>query len=356
MRKSLTIVLMVLIVVISISISTQTVARVSGRCDNCHTMHNSQDGESMFSEPSDTLLKGECIACHSSSESSTTYMLGTSKVPVVNSTGGNPVDYLAGGNFFWVNRGHDAKGHNVYGIAAPDKKLDKAPGNRYTCGPSSCHATLAVKTAVGDGDRAGGCQGCHLNVAHHANDGTGTKYVGSEEAGWYRFLSGHMSADGSGVAGIEHKNWSPFSTAYGSDEHNEYLGSNNGYSGLRENSMTAFCCGCHGNFHVEQRADGGWVRHPSDFVIPNSYNLPAYYDQLTPLARSASTMKALGDNPSRTVEAGVDMVMCLSCHRAHGSPYDDMLRWDYAGMIAGDGGVMSNRGCFYCHTAKDGKD
>jgi len=41
--------------------------------------------------------------------------------------------------------------------------------------------------------------------------------------------------------------------------------------------------------------------------------------------------------------------MCLSCHVAHGSPYADMLRWDYGTMVAGGGG---SGGCFTCHTQK----
>jgi hypothetical protein len=48
-------------------------------------------------------------------------------------------------------------------------------------------------------------------------------------------------------------------------------------------------------------------------------------------------------------------VMCLSCHRAHGSPYNDMLRWDYDGMVAGNGsgGGNDGTGCFKCHSEKD---
>ncbi|NOR60144.1 MAG: hypothetical protein GQ469_05880, partial [Methanosarcinales archaeon] len=48
-----------------------------------------------------------------------------------------------------------------------------------------------------------------------------------------------------------------------------------------------------------------------------------------------------------------DMVMCLSCHRAHGSPYPDALRWDYTKMVAGDAGNWAGTGCFKCHADKD---
>jgi len=46
------------------------------------------------------------------------------------------------------------------------------------------------------------------------------------------------------------------------------------------------------------------------------------------------------------------IVTCISCHRAHGSQYADLLRWDYATMTAHNG-TTGNVGCFQCHTSKD---
>ncbi|RLA81698.1 MAG: hypothetical protein DRG33_00080, partial [Deltaproteobacteria bacterium] len=54
-----------------------------------------------------------------------------------------------------------------------------------------------------------------------------------------------------------------------------------------------------------------------------------------------------GSGPSDKVNLGTDQVQCLSCHRAHGSPYPDMLRWDYRNW---PGGGMN--GCAVCHTSK----
>ena len=346
-------------------------AKVTGVCSNCHTMHNSQGGEALdISGPSATLLKGGCVGCHSSSTSSTTYSLDTSTVPVVNYTGGSaPSEYLSGGNFYWVAQsGGDAKGHNVFGIADQDLAItavEGAPGNLNSCSPSSCHSTLAVEAVEDVGplyNGPNGCQGCHLNVMHHTDDGTGTKYVGTADAGWYRFLSGHSSA--TGVAGIEHSGWGAFNEASaantGGTDHNEYLGVDvvkTITTTITNKSMTAFCSGCHGNFHKQQDTSGNWIRHPSDTVIPDSgefTTMSIEYDPRTPLARSATTLAALGDTPSGFVAAGTDMVMCLSCHRSHGSGSDDMLRWNYSGMIAGGGeGTLTGKGCFYCHTDKD---
>ena len=338
----------------------QSLAKVTGQCANCHTMHNSQNGSDLSGEPKGTLLTSSCVGCHSSNISSTTYPLGSAMVPVVNYTGGEPTDHLAGGNFYWVADGggnDDTKGHNVLGIAGQDSEItaaEGAPGAWINCGTAACHATLAVEQTVVS-DLGSGCQGCHLNVKHHADD---SATVEGATGGYYRFLSGHMSGNGCGVNGIEDSDWQ---ATKGADDHNEYLGFvgdktnaaafyNNG------NTMTAYCCGCHGNFHKEQNAGSAWIRHPSDAVLPDTtpdseYEAYTTYDPNVPVARPDFSGYT---GPSETVAAGTDLVMCLSCHRPHGSPYSDMLRWDYSLMSAGTTGAGAGNGCFVCHSNKDG--
>lgn len=200
-----------------------------------------------------------------------------------------------------------------------------------------------------------GCEGCHLNPTHHADD-TGPVIDNNPVGeGWYRFLSGHMSGEGYGVTGIEDDDWQ---ATVSSTDHNEYLGNEAFLSDVAHmddlgNIMTAFCTGCHGEFHEEQDSSGNWIRHPSDAVIPNSGEYAGYtvYDPQAPPARPDLTGWT---GPSGVVTPGTDLVMCLSCHRPHGSPYADILRWDYTGMIAGGGvGADVGEGCFVCHTQKD---
>ena len=45
------------------------------------------------------------------------------------------------------------------------------------------------------------------------------------------------------------------------------------------------------------------------------------------------------------------MVQCLSCHRAHSSPYADMLRWDYENKCTTNN-TDDECGCIVCHTNK----
>ncbi|HHN64450.1 MAG TPA: hypothetical protein ENK09_03715, partial [Nitrospirae bacterium] len=97
---------------------------------------------------------------------------------------------------------------------------------------------------------------------------------------------------------------------------------------------------------------GAWLRHPSGIELPSNGEYGAYttYDPNVPVARKDAVTLSTYSGPSDTVTPGQDKVMCLSCHRAHGSPYKDMLRWDYDNIIAGGGG---SGGCFTCHSTKN---
>jgi len=359
-----------LIVLLILFLPGNPAAKVTGPCSGCHTMHNSQNGSSMQSEAQATLLRTNgCLGCHASTNpAQPKNSLGA---PIVYSTSSAPQfgdkyqsdaqQGLAGGNFYWVGTGNDDRGHNVFS-GNPDGNLTGgAPGDpQGTCaGNNACHDNL--DTAYGGGGNLKGrkgCTGCHMvddslgpKGYHHADDSA--TVINSFP--WYRFLKGHNTGGNHGVTGIEDPNWqqTPTSTA-----HNEYLGNETGLDlagkmgggfafAALGNTMTGFCCGCHGNFHV-QYDSGKWIRHPSDAVIPSSgeYQYYTTYDPLVPVARSS-----LSSVSSTVSGAAGDMVMCLSCHRPHGSPYPDMLRWDYTTMNAG--GDENDSGCFVCHTNKD---
>jgi hypothetical protein len=130
------------------------------------------------------------------------------------------------------------------------------------------------------------------------------------------------------------------------------------------NDMTGFCSTCHGQFHSSGNngngTSGAFLRHPSDWVIPNSGEYAAYttYNLTAPVGRPAVPTAS-----SSTVTPGTDEVMCLSCHQAHATPYDFMLRFDYrddvtstSKMIAGGyadiTAATAEGGCLACHTTK----
>lgn len=343
--------------------------KVTGPCVNCHTMHNSQDGASVVDvdigiQPA--LTTTNCVGCHTDA-TVTIRELNGSRVPIVYTVGilslepDQPNSMLAGGNFHWmVSEQDDTKGHNVYGLAEKDHFLNKAPGGVISAGGNSscvdCHMSLATPKS--------GCKGCHL-PAHHADD---SALVVDADHGAYRFLGDVMAnvPGGSyqggriGIKGIEDPDWEKAVT---SSQHNVYSGTTlvypQTYGAPNLDTIGQMCAGCHGNFHdtMNSGQNGGgndvsgvWIRHPSDVLIPASGEYAAYteYNPLAPVAKVA--LEAV----SSVVVPGTDVVTCISCHRPHGSPYPDMLRWNYDSCVAGAGDTeVVECGCFVCHTAKD---
>ena len=318
-------------------------------CNLCHGGGNITDVTTRV-EATNATAMSSCLGCHSSEGSEPIKMLGDSIVPVVfNMT--PPENPLASGNFYWVAQGDDTKGHNVF-ANNPDNNWSMAPGawTGIECGTNSCHKNLDKEASAGA--NRSGCLSCHMVSDswssmgyHHADDSN--IVVGGEEYdtdGYYRFLSGHNTGEGHGVCGIEDPDWQATSS---DTDHNEYLG----YSGTKTSvgsfsalghTMTGFCCGCHGNYHVEQDASGAWIRHASDAPLcPDGVDgcecaTQTTYNPQAPVARPSLSSWT---GPSDTVTPDTDLAMCLSCHVAHGSPYPKMLRWDLSG-------------CLNCHTGK----
>ncbi len=326
-------------------------AMVTGSCSNCHTMHNSQDGAALSSQPQNYLLADDCVGCHSSSGPETIVTLGSTRIPIVFNTTAYPAQPLAGGNFYKVSLGgaaNDVYGHNVLGVSGQDNNLARAPGD--TQGGCGCHGTLATDDGLHKDRGRRGCEACHQFTKHHGTDPPDGEPE-TAASGWFRYLGGH-DVSGRYVEGIEDPDWekTPSATA-----HNVYKGETTHYNteyqtptGLADNqSINAFCTGCHIAFHdFIGNGTSPWIRHPSDIVLPATGEYAAY----NPLTDYDPSVPVAWDNPSVPVREEA-VVMCLSCHRAHGSEHPDMLRWDYDSTIA-NGGVNST-GCFRCHSSKD---
>jgi hypothetical protein len=369
-----------LLIVLLMILPSVLQAKVGGVCVNCHTMHNSQNGSAVArgdapwgGSGGDTsarsqLLVASCVGCHSSTDAKAIQDFpGGLKVPIVFNTSGYPDPALAGGNFYYVSLGgpdNDAKGHNIF-LGHDDVNLNAAPGDTMGClTNNSCHANLNKATTwslICDGMNTNGrnsCEKCHFIPKHHADDHPhlqGGK-VTTVDKGWYRFLSGHMTGCTLGVGGYEDGDWEYTSK---SDDHNEYLGNQvTGGAGFVSlgNTTTAFCTGCHPVFHTQGGISSPFTRHPADVVIKNEYEYTnafgaggsgeGIYDPLIPVGRPS-----VPDAPDYIVYIGTDMVICLSCHRAHGSQYYKMLRWDYKGESSNLLEALS--GCNKCHTSKN---
>jgi Zn-finger protein len=355
--------------------------KAAGFCVNCHTMHNSQNGTFIPGNtptPNDALInKGNgCIGCHSGTNSG-----GADIVPYVLDTLGDPAaTSLAGGNFWWVATGAgyggiNNKGHNVVGISDPDTTITTDPLT-----PPGWNAGFDAHTKVNGGVAApwtaqltcAGTNGCHgrheiaglvtvgdfeaVKGAHHTDDSViNGLTVGTS----FRFLFG--------ILGIEDPEWE-YPSSLSASVHNQYKGfarTSDTTPAAAAASINYLCAECHGNFHsgtgalgttFDDSAVSPWIRHPTDIdmlVLGGEFlDYGGASHAYVPLVPVASQNLGLG--VLDIVIPGESIVSCISCHRAHGSEFVDLLRWDYSTCYAGIGnGAAPGCGCFACHTGKD---
>ena len=303
-------------------------AAMHGVCSNCHTMHASQDGvlpTGMTGGPYDHLLKGSgCAGCHLQTGVSNDATTGRSTTgaaigaPQIN----DQVNVLAGGYF--NSAAADNTHHNVTDAGmTTDGALSTAPGG-------STPSPIA-------------CTSCHTGGGHHANTGndSSTWLGGGSVGASFRFLSGIQGVEDDDF-GVETAN--DANVYYGEAR---AMGSNTSGNG----TISELCARCHGLFHSgagTASSTPAWIRHPTDVAMPGGYqtNYGTYKGSI-PLATATTGNQSIkdGDNLNNNT-----IVICLSCHRAHGSGYADMLRFDYSLNQAGD--TTAATGCETCHGTK----
>jgi hypothetical protein len=369
MGKCVVILTVIIGLVMVLSFQNPAIAAISGDCVNCHTMHNSQNGTSMnwnsSSNPNEILLRSDCIGCHARGIAQNIEpVIGAPQVLHSNATD------LAGGNFAYitgfggktrVTADQNSAGHNVIDLgdayketvlssAPPGPHPDETTPDNFTCaGRFGCHGFRPTVASA--------CAGLPCIKGSHHQNVDGKIDTATADYNSYRFLRG--------VKGYENTGWRNVDE----NSHNEYFGTTTPMSGAScnnckgpiqdnayirplNNTISGFCGTCHQNFHWLEGIGGDtsspFQRHPTDVVLKATGEYSAYttYSIEAPIARTT-----VPDTPGSTVTPGTDVVMCLSCHASHATPYADILRWDYSDMIAGD--TSKSGGCFTCHTQKN---
>ncbi len=347
-----------IIVLFFLILSAVAKAKIVGiPCASCHTMHYSQNGTVLqewgSSGPYKALVINDCIGCHTGTNngSNTTPYVFSSNAPNYGETGTEAgTNTLAGGNFYWVVNGSswvtdaDRTGHNVEGLANVDQTLGTIPpggidlGHQLTCaGKYGCHGDRNVE---GDFEA--------LLGAHHTDDSV---IDGSTVGKSYRFLKG--------IVGYEDSDWEYQPDA---SHHNQYKGVDRASeTDINTSTISYLCAECHGDFHNGDDVSFGswgspWLRHPTDYDMshtpsgseyrqyPGQYGSTGQYSVIAPVASEDVSQ------PKSTVSFSKDTIItCISCHRAHGTPYKYILRWNYYGWPV----QTSINGCNACHTAKN---
>lgn len=300
-------------------------AGVSGPCANCHTMHNFEGGSVLdASGPYGALTKGNCLGCHTTVG---TDPLDANNYPYVKMAA-TATNWLAGGYFTDGGGDHNDNSHTLGSIVAP-------------AGYSGALGTFPQYSGAADGLSCAGMAGCHgvQTTADQATAISGGHHGNNTTLGYRMLCVDAEKVDGTGALDYEEAlNLAPDDL----DPHNLYN------AGAATNATISELCGkCHGDFHgiANTKSGDDWIRHPTDNLITTTWEIQTIANY------TATDWKF---NPAGTVNmvapaTGNLYVTCLSCHRAHGTEYNDVLRFDYTVQSAGGAGTT---GCLGCHNTQ----
>ena len=359
-------------------------------CTDCHTLHNSEDGARITRGDwaggpyRELLKKGDwtdmCLSCHKQgyNTSATADLAGVTDsgwvAPIVMTNDGNVPAGTAmpGGDFYFANL-DPKKGHNpsfskgaVGGTAT--SKLIKAdtilgstpPGGSITDGEWSCHSCHGMHSRFSDSYGAYRQLKRTINKKNVSGDVTGfgvETIVGNvTQDPAYEPIKSNSRGD---IVGLDYKNIRKDGNALEGADLFKSEGDTN--KNVYRGGFSSFCSACHGDFHGgnnetrvtdngKTRAGGTWLRHPTNVKMNEAgskYGISTYtkqvsnvqgtapnpvgYDWKYPLVQPDSDFTVQADAASATVAAtaiGDDRLMCLTCHKAHATKYDNLVRWD----------------------------
>ena len=331
-------------------------------CSGCHSMHSTTLGATATANAK--LLKGSddsstCLNCHA----------GNGRYHV-DSTDGSNVN--AGGDFYWVkvdytyDNGHGtstssaaAHGHNIvaadYGFVA-DATNTVAPGGTYPAADLGCTSCHNPHGQVNGGTAAGTAP-----ISGSGSYGAPAPTDGSI-LGNYRLL-GDTSYQAPG-ANAKFTAGAPIARA------DNYDGAEVDYG----KGMSEWCANCHGGFYKDSIGNtmhpagndvklGAYVANYNSYVKTGDFTGTAAtsYDALVPFERGQADSTQLFDsatNGAISGTAGPDTnsnVMCLTCHRAHASAFDDMTRWDMGATFLAESGAVEATTTFSDGSTSTGK-
>lgn len=338
-----------------------------GACDACHSMHGPADGATQGAY----LLAGGdassvCLNCHGDVVNRGYTVFTKNVFP-----GQAPLNFGPAGDFAWLKKGYvwmdrrgvtyvspgERHGHSVvaqdYGLAR-DPTRTTAPGGLYPTDGLSCischdpHGGYRVRdngTVVRSGVEV-------TSSGSHGQQPAPDTAVGS-----YRLLAGRGYAPRSVGAAPTFVNDPPVAVAPLTHNRSERITQNRVAYGV---GMSEWCGNCHGALHTP--TSPSTFMHPSGATallarnriatIYNTYvktgdlsgTLFTSYLSLVPFEEGTTDLVTLsthaGSDGTATMgpSTGTETVMCLSCHRAHASGWDQSMRWNQkSDAIVADG-------------------
>ncbi|MFY3742664.1 cytochrome C [Anaeromyxobacter sp. Red801] len=352
------------------------------QCEGCHTMHNSttagagtastvMGNNPTIGQASAYLLQGQdpsstCLICHGRAGVSSYHVYEPSLVTATTATfAASMVNFTPGGDFGWqANTGFGARnqrrfGHSVIAAAYAGMVADTRPGApagdaagvyngaNFSC--VSCHDPHSKARFDATGAQVTG-----LPIAESGSYPIGGALPAGTAMGAYRLLAGVGYQPKSSATQPAFTVAPPVAVApssYNSSELNTFnAGTRAGQVVVAYGSgMSEWCATCHPGMHNNTNTSGQIFKHPAGNTATMSATVAANYntylksgdltgsnayDAIVPFEQHAADRASLEaeavgvtGTPSITAVAGTSGVMCLSCHRAHASPYEFALRW-----------------------------
>lgn len=387
-RAQWTMVLLVASAVLALGMAGTAYAFHSGgvaECIGCHTMHgkvtlNETDGK-IPKAAGEFLLFGTdvgstCLNCHNQPDTApSSYHISTDDSKL--GAGISPVERTPGGDFAWLKKTYNytlrgsamteegaTHGHNIqaadYGYTVVDGT--SSPGGSYpsaqlTC--NSCHDPHGKYRRLNDGTVAN--TGAPIRASGSYN-GTANEPDATTAVGVYRLLAGSGYAKKTGVSpafpGV------PAAKAPSTYNQREDTAAHQvrvAYGILTTTghaTWSDWCQTCHAQMHPTS----GSV-HPVDqnlgSTVAGVYNSyvktgdmtgdgTAAYTSLVPFMQAGTyadlAAKANNNGSVLTGPTSSDQVSCLSCHRAHASGWEFMLRWNPGYEFLTQGGAYITNG------------
>jgi predicted CXXCH cytochrome family protein len=352
------------------------------KCEGCHTMHNSVDGAAMGGGGKQTyangtqfaaagyLLQGNgstsdaCLVCHQADGDTgpSSYHISTVSTNLDPATNKWPLQMGPGGDFGWINLNTGSKykrGHNVvaptHNYTADGRFTALSPGGTYPAALfncASCHDPHGKFRYVSDGTSYGPEVTTGAPIVESSSYPVGV-VAANEAVGVYRILGG---------AGYSPKS---IAGAHTFTDKAPIAVTTSGYNGSEAtaqkvvaygSNMSEWCANCHQALYENSYVSGeAGHTHPAgngeklDSFIVTAYNAyiasgnpvgakgVAGYSTLVPFEtgatmanRAALETDLAAGGPTA---AATSNVSCLSCHRAHASGFNSMLRYDPASFM-----------------------
>ncbi len=351
-----------------------------GECDGCHSMHNSSEGmenvtgRALMTGAGPYLLKandqsGACLNCHErvGDIGPTTFHISTPSIEL--ESGIPPKQLTPGGDFAWLKKDYswvsgptgtimnsagDRHGHNIVAqdfLYLADKTNTQAPGGSAvypssSLGCTSCHDPHGRYRRNSDGS----ITTTGRPIAGSGSFKSSPSPNGTVSVGTYRMLAGQGYLPKSLSGGTPFSYGPPAAVAPDNANRSEAVTQTRVAYGA---GMSEWCMNCHFNMHTPLYPGAANLHHPFgaaaklgiSYSKADNYNryvktgdltglADTSYLSLVPFEEGTSDYTVLKSHanadgswlvgPDRTYA----QVMCLSCHRAHASGWDGIMRWN----------------------------